>query len=235
MMVEMLDLLKDVHQHIADRNKSTVGFALRQLEYRCFRIAEQFIDVVGIRITAADDLCRRADQAAQHRFFLHDARIVINVRRCRHRIGKFGQIRHPAAQLPTVLVFNSAAIVTRSTGSCSLTQLDHRLENDLMRLHGKIFRSNRSNTDTSASPSRMSAPSTACSASMLCGGTRSKNISHSSAATPSPYVFPLIPLHVTCTLNRRCDFRMQFDRHARHSETANRFLQIDFPSVNLDV
>ena len=86
--VELLHLLEYFHQHIANDDEAA---ELRRCEIsRISASASLSIDPTSSSagIAIGDDLGRCPDQAAQHRLLLDDLRVIVDVRRCRHRIGQ---------------------------------------------------------------------------------------------------------------------------------------------------
>ncbi len=161
--------------------------ALGNLENPMLGGIEELVDV-GIRLVRARrDIGRDGREAAQHRLFAHDARIVRDVGGGRHRVGKLRDVGRAADLFEHALGAQRVGQSDRVDG----LDCDRRAPSSRGRFRDGSRDRNPPTVRISsawliASFSSRTAPSTDCSASIFCGGTRLRTSSVcATATTPS--------------------------------------------------
>ena len=85
-VVAQIDLFQGVEKDVLQRHEVLAALARSDLEDALFRAVHDVLDFVGALIGGARDLRRGVDQRAKLRFLMHDACVVMHVRRRRHGV-----------------------------------------------------------------------------------------------------------------------------------------------------
>ena len=139
-LVERLDAPDRVDDEAPDGLEGASRLVRGDGEDLLLRVVHDVLDIVGRLVGRARDLCRGVDEVAQLGFLLDDLRVVDDVRGSRHVVGERRNERDAADLLEHFLFAQRLGERHEVDGLVVARELEHRLEDDAVRLAVEIIR-----------------------------------------------------------------------------------------------
>ena len=141
-----LEALETVLDEILDADQPGLHAVFGKLENRGLGAVEDHVRIVARRQRLLLNRRRRVNQAAQNRLFLHDARVVLDVRHARQAVGKLREIRDAAGRFEFAAAREVLHQRDRVDGLLLFAELHHALENVPVLRKKEILRAQRART-----------------------------------------------------------------------------------------